>query len=212
MEKKPNETMFAKTPIQIKVEDSLAKTKETLNNFKFGELWKAFDKKIKTMLINRFKDEFLVEDAIQDGFVKFLLEGLELDQTNLLGWLHKVVVNKCIDECRKRKRQQACVSIEKDFEIYKDVLSEPLFSTEEIERHNWRALFKYEQLPFENALLRLKQENPLLWSIVERYYFKEMLHKNIAFELDISENMSKRRLFEAKQKLRFFLNVELKNL
>jgi RNA polymerase sigma factor (sigma-70 family) len=215
MEKKPNNAIFAKTSIQVNIEKGVAKTKETLKNLKFDQLWTAFNKKVKTMLINQFKDEELVEDAIQDGFVKFLVDGLDLEQTNLIGWLHTVVMNKCIDECRKRKRQNNSVSIEKDFEMYKDinkdVLVEQMFSTEEIEAHNWRALFKYEQLPFENALARLKLEHEILWNVVECYYFKDLQHKEIALALHISENMSKRRLLEAKQKLRFFLNVELKN-
>lgn len=127
----------------------------------------------------------LAEDALQDGFVKvFTKLNAYSGQGSLEGWIRRIMVNTSLDQIRRNAKYTANVSVD-DVE-YRMESDAQILST-----------------LMEEDLLKLVQEMPEGYRTVFNLFAIEgYSHKEIAKELDISENTSKSQYSRAKSYLR----------
>jgi RNA polymerase sigma factor (sigma-70 family) len=126
--------------------------------------------------------------VLNDGFYKVFSNIRKIDlrkETNISGWIYRIMVNTCLDFCRKDLRVKQMISpIEDRYEQAGDI----------------------EQIISQiNALdiLRMIQTLPPAYRLVFNLYEIEGYdHKEIAKSLNISVNTSKSNLSRAKAKLR----------
>jgi len=124
------------------------------------------------------------QDMLQDGFIKIFQK---LDSFTgggaFGGWMHRLVVNTCLDHIRRNKKMGFTVEIENesaDWSVSEDAISQ--LRTKE--------------------LLSLIQQLPEGYRVVFNMFAIEGYgHKEIAEELDIAENTSKSQYRKAKLKL-----------
>jgi RNA polymerase sigma-70 factor (ECF subfamily) len=75
-------------------------------------LYKTYSKAMFNVAIRMTGNKETAEDILQDSFTRAFLEIHKLNDENAFGgWLKRIVINRCIDEIRKRKYHFA------DFEI-----------------------------------------------------------------------------------------------
>ena len=121
------------------------------------------------------------QDMLQDGFIKIFqkLDSFSGDGA-FGGWMHRLVVNTCLDRIRKNKKMGFTVEIENesaDWSVQEDALSQ--LRTKE--------------------LLDLIQQLPEGYRLVFNMFAIEGYgHKEIAVKLDIAESTSKSQFRKAK--------------
>lgn len=149
------------------------------------KLFEMYAPKMFGVCLRYSKSEEQAEDALQDGFIK-VYKNLKKYQGNgsFEGWIRRIIVNTCLDSIRKNVKYQDNVTI--DDVGYK------------IEQHT----FVLDQLG-EQDLLRLINELPDGYRIIFNMFAIEgYSHKEIAEELNISENTSKSQYSRARAYLR----------
>lgn len=136
------------------------------------------------------RDPELARDAVQNALVRAWrdLPGLR-DPDKFDAWLHRLLVNSCLDEARRRRRRP--------IEIELDPIAEP--STGDATRH------LADRDLVERALARLDPEHRAL--VVLHYYLGYPLPE-AASTLGISLPAAKSRLHRAMQGLRRTLSVD----
>ena len=148
------------------------------------KLYYSFSKKVFGICLRYGADYAEAEDMLQDGFVK-IFQKLDsyTGEGSFGGWVHRLMVNTCLDALRKNKAMGFSVEIEKaDFQMdgVEDALS---------------------QLRTQD-LLRLIQDLPDGYRVVFNMFAIEGYgHAEIAESLGISENTSKSQYRKAKFKL-----------
>lgn len=181
-------------------EQKIEKGKELLESDFFTELYINFSKSYSNALKHKFKD-CPVDDLIQDGFVKLIEKMVPLDHIGKLsGWLYKTITNLCYDYLRKKEMVK---STDTHFSCYQAVMSEESFF---LETADWQLLWKHEQLPFETAMQKLKIDFPRDWEILYLRVYINLSHHEIAQQLSITEQNSRKRCSLAKIFLRDTIN------
>lgn len=147
-------------------------------------LFEKYSGKLMGVCLRYATDRDEAQDMLQDGFVK-IFQKLDsyTGEGSFGGWVHRLMVNTCLDALRKNKAMGFSVEIEKaDFQMdgVEDALS---------------------QLRTQD-LLRLIQELPDGYRVVFNMFAIEgYAHAEIAESLGISENTSKSQYRKAKFKL-----------
>ncbi len=120
------------------------------------------------------------EDVLQEGFIKVFSKLEMYKGGSLEGWIRKIMVNSSLDKIRKEKKRQGDISVEKvGFK-----LEENSFILESLEAED---------------LLKLIASMPAGYKTVFNMFAIEgFSHKEIAQELNISENTSKSQYSRAK--------------
>ena len=138
------------------------------------------------------RDPELARDAVQNAMVRAWrdLPGLR-DPDRFDAWLHRLLVNSCLDEARRRRRRPIEVEI--------DPIHEPVATTD-----NARHLADRDLV--ERALARLDPEHRAL--VVLHYYLGYPLPE-AASTLGISLPAAKSRLHRAMQGLRRSLTTDV---
>lgn len=132
------------------------------------------------------------EDIVQDSFTRAFLDIHKLNDENAFaGWLKRIVINRCIDEMRKRKYHFT------DFEIISEKHAE---IAEEVD----------EKTDPEMVHQMIKKLPDGAREILVLHSLEGLKHAEIAEKLQISESTSKTQFFRAKQILASKIN-ELKN-
>lgn len=132
--------------------------------------------------------------VLNDGFFKVFSNVRKIDlqkEQNIAGWIYKIMVNTCLDFCRKEMRIRQ--------------------STEPIgdEHHNAIELESIISRIHAEDILKMIQELPPAYRLVFNLYEIEGYdHKEIAESLNISVNTSKSNLSRAKAKLREMITNE----
>jgi len=68
------------------------------------QLYKLYSKAMFNLAIRMTNEKMTAEDILQDSFVKAFSEIANLNDENAFGgWLKRIVINRSIDEVRKRK-------------------------------------------------------------------------------------------------------------
>jgi RNA polymerase sigma-70 factor (ECF subfamily) len=122
------------------------------------------------------------EDAVQDAFLTFYKQSGDLNVSNLGGWLHRVTVNRCLDQIRRRNRRG-------EVELFED-RARPA---------------RGQTLDIQKALGKLPERARTVFVLHDVEGFK---HREVAEMLEISEGTSKSQLFRAREMLRHELSPQ----
>lgn len=163
----------------------------------------AFDSRAQKKLFDTYSPRFYgvclryasghdqANDMLQDGFIK-IFQKLKTysGDGSFAGWMHRIVVNTCLDEIRKNKKELGHVELEN---------AEGKVFTKENATSDLG----------EKELLKLVQQLPEGYRVVFNLFAIEGFgHKEIAEKLGVSENTSKSQY----RKARFWLQEAIKEL
>jgi len=145
------------------------------------KLYAAFAPKMMGVAYRYANSQEDAQDILQDSFVKVFdrIESFK-KEGSLVGWVRRIVVNTALDYLRKQKKDKRNVSLSE---------AEYLASDKD---------FIIERLSAEEILQLLKTMPQGYKTIFNLYAIEGYSHKEIAAELEISENTSKSQYSRAK--------------
>ncbi|MFZ4634730.1 MAG: RNA polymerase sigma factor, partial [Saprospiraceae bacterium] len=151
------------------------------------ELYRRYAGKVFAKCISMLSDEGLARDAMQDVFIKVLLNLSRFSaQSTFSTWIYSITYNYCIDLIRKKKKLQM---------VYSDDVGKWSKETD-------------EDVP-DSVLLEMKQERlkavmqdlpPGDKAILMMKYIDDLSIKDIAAVLNKTESAIKMQIMRAKQK------------
>ena len=145
------------------------------------KMYAAFASKMMGVACRYANNQEDAQDILQDSFVKvFDRIGSFKKEGPLVGWVRRIVVNTALDYLRKQKKDKRNVSLSE---------AEYLASDKD---------FILERLSAEEILQLLKTMPQGYKTIFNLYAIEGYSHKEIAAELEISENTSKSQYSRAK--------------
>lgn len=149
------------------------------------KLFDLFAPKLFGICLRYMKDHDLAQDTLQDGFVKIFTKLSDYNgKGSFEGWMRRIVVNTCLDQLRKDQKLKMNTSIDDVSFLVKD--------------NHW-----IEEELTAKDLLKLVESLPDGYRVVFNMFAIEgYSHKEIAEQLDISENTSKSQFSRAKSHLR----------
>jgi RNA polymerase sigma factor (sigma-70 family) len=153
----------------------------------FGELYKRYAGRVYAKCISMLNDEGLARDAMQEIFIKVLLNLSRFNaQSTFSTWVYSITYNYCIDLIRRKKKLNVVfsedvgkLSKEVDVEVPDSVLLE-------IKQEQLREVMK-AMPPGDKAILMMK-------------YIDDLSIRDIADVLGKSESAIKMQIMRAKQK------------
>jgi RNA polymerase sigma-70 factor (ECF subfamily) len=149
------------------------------------KLFDLFAPKLLGVCLRYMKDNDLAQDTLQDGFIKIFTKLTDYNgKGSFEGWMRRIVVNTCLDQLRKDQKLKMNTSIDDVSFLVKD--------------NHW-----IEEELTAKDLLKLVESLPDGYRVVFNMFAIEgYSHKEIANELNISENTSKSQFSRAKSHLR----------
>jgi len=149
------------------------------------KLFDLFAPKLFGVCLRYMKDHDLAQDTLQDGFVKIFTKLSDYNgKGSFEGWMRRIVVNTCLDQLRKDQKLKMNTSIDDVSFLVKD--------------NHW-----IEEELTAKDLLKLVESLPDGYRVVFNMFAIEgYSHKEIAEQLNISENTSKSQFSRAKSHLR----------
>jgi len=136
-------------------------------------LFEKYARKMLGVCLRYSKSTPQAEDVLQEGFIKVFSKLEMYKGGSLEGWIRKIMVNSSLDKIRKEKKRLGEINI--------DIVGFKLENNS----------FILESLEAED-LLKLIASMPLGYKTVFNMFAIEgFSHKEIAQEMDISENTSK---------------------
>jgi len=145
-----------------------------------------------TVAYARLNDPFLAEDAVQEAFVEaFSHLGSLKDEDAFPGWFKVIVERQCYRMLRGKKH--AVMPIEETASL----IADPDGVDSIIERREWE----------EKLLRSVEGLPPALRIAVQLFYYRGYSIKEISSFLGVSASTMKKRLFDARKKLRTSLLV-----
>lgn len=159
-------------------------------------LYQKYAPMIKGVCMRYEKDNDAVKDLIQDTFIKiFKSIGAFSGNGSFEGWMKKIAINCCIDNInRKKKKNEQLYSDVEEFENIQDNDEE---QGQNIISQIIEAGFTKEMLV---ASLNSLPENYA--TVFNLYYIDDQSHNFIATSLSITESLSRKWLFRAKELLK----------
>lgn len=166
-------------------EDILVKKCIEGDNRAQKKLFDLFAPKLFGVCLRYMKDHNLAQDTLQDGFVKIFTKLSDYNgKGSFEGWMRRIVVNTCLDQLRKDQKLKMNTSIDDVSFFVKD--------------NHW-----IEEELTAKDLLKLVESLPDGYRVVFNMFAIEgYSHKEIAEQLNISENTSKSQFSRAKSHLR----------
>ena len=157
--------------------------------------YERFARKMMGVCLRYAQDQYEAEDILQDGFVKvFQKIGTFRGSGSLEGWVRRTIVNTALDNIRKTKIFQQHVDLDN---------AESLVSSEGLVLENIAA----------NDLLKLICTLPTGYrTVFNMFAIEGYSHKEIADQLNISENTSKSQFRKAKAYLRKLMPGEKESI
>lgn len=155
------------------------------------KLFDDYSKKMMGVCLRYTNSEDEAQDVVQNGFIKvFEMIHTFKGSGSLEGWIRKIMVNSALDNYRKTKALKQNIEIENvDY-----MLQSNIHATESLETKD---------------LLRIIQSLPSGFRTVFNLYAIEgYTHKEIAVQLNISENTSKSQYSRARVYLQKILKPE----
>jgi RNA polymerase sigma-70 factor (ECF subfamily) len=153
----------------------------------FEEMYSRYANKIFYKCYSILKDSILAEDAVQDIFMKVLLNLANYSgRSSFSTWIYSITYNYCIDQVRRFKKVNAVISDQQE-------INEIGYEDEDylIKEDNLEAL--------RNTLDVIDEADKM---ILLMKYQDNLRLKEIAEVLSISESAVKMRLQRAKEKFR----------
>lgn len=166
-------------------EDILVKKCIEGDNRAQKKLFDLFAPKLFGVCLRYMKDHDLAQDTLQDGFVKIFTKLSDYNgKGSFEGWMRRITVNTCLDQLRKDQKLKVNTPIDDVSFLVKD-------------NH------RIEEELTAKDLLKLVESLPDGYRVVFNMFAIEgYSHKEIAEQLNISENTSKSQFSRAKSHLR----------
>ncbi len=164
----------------------------------FDILYGRYSGKIYGKCMSLLKDEMVAADAVQDIFMKILLNLSKFSQKSRFStWVYSITYNYCIDLLRKRKKLRRHLSDEssENMDVPEEVDDSFLLETEV---HRLKIIL--EEIPVDDKAILLMK------------YQDEMSIKEISAHTDKSESSVKMKIKRAKHKFKriYFLKFKEK--
>ncbi|MCT4543996.1 MAG: sigma-70 family RNA polymerase sigma factor [Vallitalea sp.] len=180
------------------IEKNIIKKAKKGDSAAFEKLIIKYEKKVYNIAYQMFGNEHDAYDISQDVFIKVYTS---LDNFNYKSsfstWIHRIAVNKCIDEYRKRKKTNKNESIDDSFEqedgiIQKQFVDKGLTPEE--------TALKNETISFvRESINELKEEHKIIIILRD---IKGYSYDEIADILDVSIGTVKSRISRARLNLK----------
>lgn len=152
------------------------------------QIYDLYSKTMYNTCLRIVKDTMLAEDIVQESFLAaFRSIDSYRGESSFVSWLRKIVINKSLDQVRKRK--QFFEQFNEEYENYSD--------TAEIEDGNSET--NRERLSLLKKLILDLPDGFRV--IVSLYYFEGYDHDEIGQILNITASTSRSQLTRAKKKL-----------
>lgn len=163
----------------------------------YERLYQLHGPRLKSIAFNLLGSASDAEDAVQEAFLRVYRGiGTFKGQSAFLTWVYRILLNCCYDFRRKKMRQR-----EESLEEHA-----PGDETGGTDAGATRAPQLALRLALESCLAQLSPKHREAFVLFEVEGFR---HSEIAEMLDISEALSKNRVYEAKRHLRNQLGKEL---
>ncbi|MFN3941039.1 MAG: RNA polymerase sigma factor [Flavobacterium sp.] len=154
------------------------------------ELFNQMAPKMLAICGRYISDEHMAEDVMLKGFLKVFQKIHHFqNQGSLEGWVHRIIVNTCLDHLRGQKKS-----------LFKEVFTEEIPDTIDFTEESWLDIFTPEII--QNCLNQLPVGCK---TVLNLYLFENWKHQEIAASLNISEGTSKSQLAHAKKLLKSML-------
>lgn len=146
-------------------------------------LYKLYSEAMYNIAVRMTGEKTAAEDVLQDSFIKAFAELEKLKEEKAFGgWLKRIVINRCLDEIRKRKL---------NFPSIETISQQHFRIEEEIEEETDPEMVHYMIKKLPDGAREI-----LVLRALEGYK-----HAEIAEKLNISESTAKTQFFRAKQLL-----------
>ncbi len=153
----------------------------------FSSLYKKYAGKVYGKCLSLLKQEDLAHDAMQDIFMKILLNLSNFEEKSTFStWIYSITYNYCIDMIRRKKKEKALFS--DDIEHTPDAPQEELSDESIMEMDVKYLRVVLERLPVDDKMILLMK------------YQDDMSIKDVAETLRKTESAVKMRLKRAKHK------------
>lgn len=182
-----NPVISGATSKSISDEEAIEAYLETQNVNYFNILYDRYSKKVFGKCYSLLKSEAKAEDAVQEIFVKVLLNLSKFSgRSKFSTWLYSITYNFCIDVIRKNKKNVGVLV--DDMGIYGEVIEDEIEDSEIMETNVLRLKEVLNVLPSgDKAILLMK-------------YQDEFSIKEICRIIDKSESAVKMKIKRAKEK------------
>lgn len=158
-------------------------------------LFNLYHKKMMTICIRYLKHEEEALEVLHDAFMKIFDKISQFKpETYLELWIRRIVINTVIDYIRKNKNYKKNFISTDEFKEY----GNPVENNDDITEF-WE---KASAIPSEKILQLINELPPATKIVFNMYAIDEFTHKQIAQELNISENTSKWHLSNARKLLK----------
>lgn len=153
----------------------------------FSILYKKYAGKVYAKCFSILKDEGLASDALQDIFMKILLNLASFgEKSSFSTWIYSITYNYCIDIIRRKKKEKNLFS--EDIEKTPDVIDEEVPDQYLLELDVKKLRTVLDHLPADDKMVLLMK------------YQDDMSIKEIADALDKTESAVKMKIKRAKHK------------
>jgi RNA polymerase sigma factor (sigma-70 family) len=160
---------------------------DTQNHTYFSLLYNKYAGKVFGKCLSILKEEDLARDAMQDVFMKILLNLSSFEEKSMFStWVYSITYNYCIDQVRKKKKDKVLFS--EDIERSPDVPEEDIPD---------EYLMEMEVHYLKKVLSMLGEEDRL---ILLMKYQDDMSIKEIAESIKKTESAVKMKIKRAKHK------------
>lgn len=180
-------------------DEQLVKAAKRGNTAAFEELVARHRDKIYARAFSMMRNEDEAVDVSQEAWVKSWQRLKQFQGDSSFGtWMTRIVINLCLDQLRKRKRQRAESIEEMDEEsggVERQMAVVTVNPTERLERGELRK-------KIDQALGQLSHEHR---TVLVLHEFEEMEYKQIAKTMDCSIGTVMSRLFYARRKMAVLL-------
>jgi len=151
-------------------------------------LYQHFASPMLSLCMRYCQNRMEAEDVLQEGFIKIFRKISTFRQSGSLeGWVRRIMINQAINHLKSQK----LLFLDADPYIIGNQIAE--------EQPEEQAELRYQP----DELMQMIQELPPGYKVVfNLYVFEGYSHKEIAEELEISENTSKSQLSRARSYLR----------
>ena len=145
----------------------------------FSEVYRQLSRSLYGTALRMLANPEDAEEAVHDAFISFYRRVPDLPGSQLPAWLHRVVVNECIDRLRRRKRWQQT-------EINEQISQAPLRQDS-------------LSIDLKRAVARLPKRARMVFVLHDVEGFK---HREIGEMMNLSVGATKSQLFRARELLR----------
>lgn len=151
------------------------------------------------MIMYIVKNHSVVEDIIQDAFIKIIKSKPVFEnEAKLKAWLKVVTRNTTINYLRKNKKYRNQVDVEGVF-MYKEKIAQPTVSIENTIETKFME---------ESIIQYLRELKPEYRVLVEYRWRKGLSYREIADLLEVTEDAVKQRLYRARESIKKMLFKE----